>query len=178
MRARPAMRGAFVCAAGAAPNIPRITHMRKQKTFTPRPGDIDRAWWLVDATDYPLGRLASEIAVVLRGKHKATFAQHMDMGDYVVVVNAEKIGLTGAKREQKKYYRHSGYPGGLYERTAEEMLETQPEAVIEKAVKGMLPSNRLGRAMAGKLKVYAGPEHPHAGQNPQPMELVSRKVEA
>jgi large subunit ribosomal protein L13 len=152
--------------------------MRMQKTFTPRPGDIDRAWWLVDATDLPLGRLASEVATVLRGKHKPTFAPHMDMGDFVVVVNAEKIGVTGAKEEGKSYYRHSGYPGGISSRTFRELLEKHPERVVEKAIRGMLPRNRLGRAMALKLRVYAGPDHPHAGQAPQPLTLDIRKVES
>lgn len=152
--------------------------MKLQKTFTPRPGDIDRAWWLVDATDLPLGRLASEIARVLRGKHKPTFAPHMDMGDHVIVVNASRVAVTGAKAEQKSYFRHSGYPGGLTETSFRDMLERHPERVVEKAVRGMLPKNRLGRATGRKLKVYAGPDHPHAGQSPKPLSLDIRKVEA
>jgi len=152
--------------------------MRLQKTFTPRPGDIDRAWWLVDATDLPLGRLASEVATLLRGKHKPTFAPHVDGGDFVVVVNAEKIAVTGAKEEGKSYYRHSGYPGGLSSRTFRELLDKHPERVVEKAIRGMLPRNRLGRAMGRKLRVYAGPDHPHAGQAPQPLTLDVRKVES
>lgn len=152
--------------------------MKLQKTFTPRPGDIDRAWWLVDATDLPLGRLASEVAQLLRGKHKPTFAPHMDMGDYVVIINAASVAVTGAKAEQKTYYRHSGYPGGLTETSFNDMLAKYPDRVVEKAVKGMLPKNRLGRAMGRKLKVYAGADHPHTGQAPQPRTLEIRKVEA
>ena len=152
--------------------------MKQQKTFSPRPADIDRSWWLVDASDLPLGRLSSEVAHVLRGKHKPMFAPHMDMGDYVVVVNAAAIAVSGAKATDKKYYRHSGYPGGISEQSFTELLEKHPERVIEKAVRGMLPKNRLGRKMLKKLKVYAGPEHPHAGQDPQPYEVDVRKVEA
>jgi large subunit ribosomal protein L13 len=152
--------------------------MKLQKTFTPRPADVDRSWWLVDATDLPLGRLASEVAYLLRGKHKPTFAPHMDMGDYVIVVNAAKVAVTGAKADAKNYYHHSGYPGGLTATTLTEMLATHPERVVEKAVRGMLPKNRLGRAMGRKLKVYARADHPHAGQGPQPLTLHSRKVEA
>ena len=152
--------------------------MKQQKTFSPRPDDVDRSWWLVDASSLPLGRLASEIARVLRGKHKPTFAPHMDMGDYVVVVNASKVAITGGKSDQKSYYRHSGYPGGLTEQSFTELLETHPDRVIEKAVRGMLPKNRLGRKMGKKLKVYGGPDHPHVGQDPQPLELDIRKVEA
>ena len=150
--------------------------MRRHKTFTPRPSDIDRKWWLVDAEGLPLGRLASEVAKILRGKHKPTFAPHFDMGDYVVVINCEKVAVTGAKATDKRYYRHSGYPGGLAEQTFEEMQERFPERIIEQAVKGMLPKNRLGRRTAKKLKVYAGPDHPHGPQNPQPLEIDARKV--
>lgn len=151
--------------------------MRLQKTFTPRPGDIDRSWWVVDATDVPLGRLASEVATLLRGKHKPKFSAHMDLGDHVIVVNAAKVVVTGQKSEAKIYYRHSGYPGGLREASFRTMLATFPERVVEKAVRGMLPHNRLGSAMGKKLKVYAGPDHPHAGQAPQPYTLSARKVE-
>jgi large subunit ribosomal protein L13 len=150
--------------------------MKLQKTFTPRPSDVDRDWWVVDAAGVPLGRLATEIARVLRGKHKPTFAPHMDMGDYVVVVNAGAVEVTGAKATDKRYYRHSGYPGGLSERSFEEMRERHPERIIEQAVKGMLPKNRLGRAMGKKLKVYAGPDHPHAAQQPKPFPVEIRKV--
>jgi len=150
--------------------------MRTNKTFTPRPSDIDRAWWVVDAEGVPLGRLASEVAQILRGKHKPTFAPHMDMGDFVIIVNAEKVAVTGSKAEQKLYHRHSGFPGGLRTQTFEQMRETFPERIIEQAVRGMLPKNRLGRKMLGKLKVHAGPDHPHAPQKPQPLEFDIRKV--
>ena len=134
-------------------------------------GDIERAWLVVDATDLPLGRLASEIATLLRGKHKPTYAPHIDGGDFVVVVNAEKVAVTFDKSQTKIYYRHSGYPGGIKAETFESLLERRPEAVIERAVRGMLPKNKLGRQMARKLKVYAGPDHPHAAQKPQPLEI-------
>ena len=150
--------------------------MRTNKTFTPRPSDIDRAWWVVDAEDLPLGRLASAVAQILRGKHKPTYAPHMDMGDHVIVVNCEKVAVTGSKAEQKQYFRHSGYPGGLSTKTFEDMRQTYPERIIEQAIRGMLPKNRLGRKMFKKLKVYAGPDHPHAPQNPQPLEFDIRKV--
>jgi large subunit ribosomal protein L13 len=119
-----------------------------------------------------LGRLASQVAVLLRGKHKATFAPHVDTGDFVVVINADKVALTGAKLEQKRAYRHSGYPGGLKSRTYAEMLEKHPAKAVEKAVRGMLPKNTIGRAQLGKLKVYAGAEHPHQAQQPQPYEIT------
>ena len=151
--------------------------MRLQKTFTPRPGDIERSWWVIDATEIPLGRLASEVATLLRGKHKPKFSAHMDLGDHVIVVNAEKVVVTGQKADDKRYYRHSGYPGGLTESSFRKMQAVFPERIIEKAVVGMLPRNRLGRAMGRKLKVYAGPDHPHAGQAPQPYNLSARKVE-
>ena len=150
--------------------------MRRQKTFTPRPADVDRAWWVVDADGVPLGRLASEVAAVLRGKHKPTFAPHMDMGDFVVVVNASGIQVTGEKATQKRYYRHSGYPGGLRESTFEQMRAKFPERVVEQAVRGMLPHNRLGRQMYRKLKVYRGPQHPHSAQAPKPLAIDARKV--
>ncbi|MEK7251898.1 MAG: 50S ribosomal protein L13 [Actinomycetota bacterium] len=151
--------------------------MKLQRTFTPRPGDIDRSWWLVDASDLPLGRLASEVAQLLRGKHKPKYAPHMDLGDFVVIINAEKVVVTGSKTDDKRYYRHSGYPGGLTESSFRKMQLTHPERIVEKAVIGMLPRNRLGRAMGSKLKVYTGPDHPHAGQAPQPLTLTARKVE-
>jgi large subunit ribosomal protein L13 len=150
--------------------------MKLQKTYTPRPSDVDRDWWVVDAAGVPLGRLSTEIARFLRGKHKPTFAPHLDMGDYVVVVNAAAVEVTGAKATDKRYYHHSGYPGGLSERSFEEMRERHPERIIEQAVKGMLPKNRLGRAMRKKLKVYAGPDHPHAAQQPKPFPIEIRKV--
>ena len=146
------------------------------KTHSTKPSEITRDWWLVDADGVVLGRLASEIAKRLRGKHKPNFAPHLDVGDHVVVVNASKVLLTGAKVTDKKYYRHSGYPGGLKEISYERLLQTRPEIAIEKAVRGMLPGNRLGRAMLKKMKVYRGGEHPHRAQNPKPLDL--RKVAA
>jgi large subunit ribosomal protein L13 len=137
------------------------------RTYTPKNGEIERHWLVIDATDIVLGRLASQTATLLRGKHKATFAPHVDTGDFVVIVNAEKIALTGSKREQKKAYRHSGYPGGLRATGYVELLEKNPRRAVEKAVQGMLPKSSLGRGMLRKLKVYAGPEHPHSAQNPQ-----------
>jgi large subunit ribosomal protein L13 len=141
------------------------------KTYVATPASRERNWLVVDATGKTLGRLATQIADALRGKRKPEYTPHIDTGDFVIVVNAERISVTGRKREQKRYYRHSGYPGGLRSRTLEEMLDRRPEEVIRKAVKGMLPRNRLGRAQLTKLKVYAGPEHPHAAQQPKPMEV-------
>ncbi len=132
-----------------------------QKTFSPTPGDIEREWHVVDADGVPLGRVASEVAQLLRGKHKPKFAPHMDLGDYVIVLNAEKVAVTGNKETDKIYYRHSGYPGGIRSETVETVRERYPERLIVNAVKGMLPKNRLGRATLGKLRVYAGSEHPH-----------------
>ncbi|HEX3260917.1 MAG TPA: 50S ribosomal protein L13 [Pseudonocardia sp.] len=140
-------------------------------TYSPKPGDITHAWHVIDATDVVLGRLAAQAATLLRGKHKPMYAPHMDTGDFVVIVNAEKVAVTGNKRADKFIYRHSGYPGGLRQRSVGEMLEKQPDRLVEKAIKGMLPKNRLGRAMGKKLKVYAGPEHPHAAQKPTPYEI-------
>lgn len=151
--------------------------MTMNKTYSPKPSEIERVWHVVDATDLPLGRLASEIAQILRGKHKPTYAPHMDGGDFVVIVNAEKVAVTGNKALQKLYYRHSGFPGGLSELSFEQMRERYPERIIEAAVRGMIPKNRLGRQMLTKLKVYAGSEHPHAAQKPQPLE-IGKKVEA
>jgi large subunit ribosomal protein L13 len=144
------------------------------KTYVATPATRERNWLVVDATGQTLGRLATQIATALRGKNKPEFTPHCDTGDFVIVVNAEKISVTGNKRQEKRYYRHSGYPGGLRSRTLEEMLARRPEEVIRKAVKGMLPRNRLGRAQLTKLKVYAGPDHPHAAQKPEPMEIESR----
>ncbi|HEY8468823.1 MAG TPA: 50S ribosomal protein L13 [Longimicrobiales bacterium] len=141
------------------------------KTYTPRESDIQRRWWIVDAEGQVLGRLASRVAGILRGKHKPIFTPHLDTGDYVVVINAEKVRLTGKKPEQKTYFRHSGYMGGEKFIPFRRMLEKHPERVIELAVKGMLPKNHLGRQMRKKLRVYAGPTHPHAGQQPQPLEI-------
>jgi large subunit ribosomal protein L13 len=141
-------------------------------TYSPKPGDVTRAWHVIDAEDVVLGRLATEVATLLRGKHKPTYAPHVDTGDFVIIVNAEKVALTGNKREQKFAYRHSGYPGGLRKRSFGELLDSKPEYLLEKVVKGMLPKNKLGRAQAKKLKVYAGPEHPHAAQQPQAREIT------
>jgi large subunit ribosomal protein L13 len=143
------------------------------KTYTAKPREIDQAWRLVDADGQILGRLATEIADTLRGKNKPAYTPHVDTGDFVIVVNAEKVRVTGKKLEQKIYYRHSGYPGGLRERTLAEQLARRPEEVIRKAVKGMLPKNKLAAAQLRKLKVYAGPEHPHAAQNPAPLKESS-----
>jgi large subunit ribosomal protein L13 len=142
------------------------------RTYTPKPGDINRQWHVIDATDVVLGRLASQTAILLRGKHKATFASHMDMGDFVIIINAEKVALTGAKLEQKRAYRHSGYPGGLTSVNYAELLESNPVRAVEKAIKGMLPKNSLAAQQLGKLKVYAGPEHPHAAQQPKTFEIT------
>lgn len=141
------------------------------KTYTPKASEIHRQWWLVDAEGKVLGRLATEIARILRGKHKPVYATHMDMGDFVVVVNAEKVQLTGNKAEKKTYFRHSGFMGGERHIPFQEMLEKHPERVIELAVKGMMPKNNLGRLMRKKLRVYAGAEHPHEGQQPQLLEV-------
>ena len=143
------------------------------KTWNAKNDEIERRWYVVDAEGQTLGRLATRIADTLRGKRKPEYTPHVDTGDFVVVVNAEKIAVTGKKREEKIYYRHSGYPGGLRERTLGEELERRPTEVLRKAVKGMLPRNRLARQQINKLKIYAGPEHPHQAQKPQPMELNS-----
>jgi len=140
-------------------------------TYSPKPGEIQRAWHVIDANDVVLGRLATTAAKLLRGKHKPQFAPHVDTGDFVVVVNASKIAVTGQKKENELRYRHSGYPGGLRQRTVGELLEQRPERLVELAVRGMLPKNTLGRAQLKKLKVYAGPDHPHAAQKPQPFEI-------
>ncbi|WP_144719913.1 50S ribosomal protein L13 [Agrococcus jejuensis] len=138
------------------------------RTYSPKASDVQHDWVVIDAADVVLGRLASHAAAILRGKHKATFAPHIDMGDHVIIVNAEKVALTGQKREQKLAYRHSGYPGGLKATSYVEMLERHPVRTVEKAIRGMLPKNSLGRAQIKKLKVYAGAEHPHAAQQPTP----------
>jgi len=141
------------------------------KTYYAKPGEVEREWLLVDATDIPLGRLASEVASILKGKRKPQYTPNVDTGDFVVVINASKVKLTGNKLADKKKYRHSGYPGGLKETPISEMLAKRPERVIEGAVKGMLPKNTLGRAMGKKLKVYGGPDHPHQAQNPRQITL-------
>jgi large subunit ribosomal protein L13 len=141
------------------------------RTFSPKPGDITRQWHVIDAADVVLGRLASQVATLLRGKHKPIFAPHADTGDFVIIVNAEKVALTGNKRRDKVAYRHSGYPGGLKQIGYEKLLATRPERAVQLAVKGMLPHNKLGRKVIKKLKVYAGPDHPHAAQQPVPFEI-------
>jgi large subunit ribosomal protein L13 len=141
-------------------------------TYAPKAADVQHNWYVVDANGHTLGRLATEVARVLRGKHKPTYAAHMDMGDYVVVVNAEKIAVTGKKPTQKFYPRHSGYPGGFKTPTYKDVMAKFPERIIETAVRGMLPKNRLGKQMYMKLKVYRGAEHPHAGQRPEALEIA------
>ncbi|MET0520391.1 MAG: 50S ribosomal protein L13 [Jiangellaceae bacterium] len=141
------------------------------RTFSPKPSDVQRQWHLIDATDVVLGRLAAQTATLLRGKHKPIYAPHVDTGDFVIIVNADKVALTGAKRENKVEYRHSGFPGGIRATSYDELLAKNPRRVVEKAVKGMLPHNTLGRKMLSKLKVYAGPEHPHQAQKPVPYTI-------
>ena len=141
------------------------------KTYTPKESELNREWFVVDASDKILGRLAARIAHRLRGKHKPEFAPHMDNGDFLVVVNAEKVAVTGKKLDKKMYYKHTNHPGGLKERTLRQMLDKKPEEVLRAAVKGMLPKNRLARRLLNKLKVYAGSEHPHASQQPKPLDL-------
>jgi large subunit ribosomal protein L13 len=145
-------------------------------TYTPKASEIERSWHLVDADGLVLGRMATEVARLLRGKHKPTFAQHIDTGDHVIVVNASKVVLTAGKAERKILYRHSGYPGGLKSRTYAEALERDAAEAVRQSIIGMLPHNRLGAQMATKLKVYAGPTHPHGAQNPQPLELDHAKA--
>ncbi len=141
------------------------------KTYTPKENEIERVWWIVDAEGHRLGRLATRLAHILRGKHKPSFTPHLDVGDHIVVINAEKVVLSGKKADHKTYFRHSGYMGGEQHIPFKRMLERHPERVIELAVKGMLPKNTLGRHMRRKLKVYAGSEHPHQGQKPEPLEI-------
>ncbi|MDA9913147.1 50S ribosomal protein L13 [Candidatus Nanopelagicales bacterium] len=142
------------------------------RTYTPRPGDVARKWYVIDANDVVLGKLATQAAALLRGKHKTTFAPHMDVGDFVVVINADKVALSGAKRRDKLDYRHSGFPGGLSSKSYGDVLEENPRRLVEKAVKGMLPHNKLGRAQLKKLKVYSGSAHPHAAQEPEVFEIT------
>ncbi|MGH9179057.1 MAG: 50S ribosomal protein L13 [Acidimicrobiales bacterium] len=146
------------------------------RTFSPKPADIQRAWHVVDADGLVLGRLSSEVARLLRGKHKPIYAPHMDTGDHVVVVNAAKVVMTSDKASKQMAYRHSGYPGGLRSQSFEALLATRPEEVVRRAVKGMLPKGTLGRQMLKKLKVHAGPTHPHAAQKPQPLELAGARA--
>ena len=141
------------------------------RTYSPKPGEVTRTWHVIDAQDVVLGRLATQAATLLRGKHKPTYAPHVDTGDFVIVINADKVALTGSKRDQEFQYRHSGFPGGLRKQSFGEVLDTRPDRLVEKAIKGMLPKNRLGRQIANKLKVYSGPNHPHAAQQPQAFEI-------
>jgi len=141
------------------------------RTYTPKPGEIERKWHVIDATDVVLGRLASQAAQLLRGKHKPTFAPHVDTGDYVIIINADKVALTGAKLQQKKAYHHSGYPGGLRATSYTELMAKNPTRAVEKAIRGMLPKNSLARQQLSKLKVYAGDTHPHQAQQPEPFEI-------
>ena len=142
------------------------------RTYSPKSSDITRQWHVIDASDVVLGRLASQVAVLLRGKHKPIFAPHVDTGDFVIVINADKVALSGNKLEQKRAYRHSGYPGGLRSVSYGELMEKRPDRIVEKAVRGMLPKNSLGRKTLRKLKVYAGPDHPHSAQQPVPFEIT------
>ena len=142
------------------------------RTYSPKPGDIERTWHVIDASDVVLGRLATHAATLLRGKHKTIFAPHMDTGAFVIIINADKVVLTGQKKQQKMDHRHSGFPGGLTSTSYADLMENNPRRVVEKAVKGMLPHNKLGRQQIKKLKVYAGPEHPHAAQMPQPFQIT------
>ncbi|HMT32008.1 MAG TPA: 50S ribosomal protein L13 [Dermatophilaceae bacterium] len=142
------------------------------RTYTPKPGEVTRTWHVIDATDVVLGRLATHTAVLLRGKHKPTFAPHVDTGDFVIIINADKVALTGAKAQQKRAYRHSGFPGGLSSLTYAELLDKDPRRAVEKAVRGMLPKNSLARQQLSKLKVYSGPSHPHAAQKPVPFDFT------
>jgi large subunit ribosomal protein L13 len=142
------------------------------RTYSPKPGDVTHEWHVIDATDVVLGRLAVQTATLLRGKHKTMYAPHVDTGDFVIIVNADKVALTGNKRETKLAYRHSGYPGGLTATAFGDLLDKDPRKAIEKAVWGMLPKNRLSRQLLKKLKVYSGPNHPHAAQKPQPFEII------
>jgi len=151
-----------------------MTITKMQRTWNAKPGEVARRWYVVDAEGQTLGRLATRVADTLRGKGKPEYTPHVDTGDFVVVVNAEKIRVTGNKLDQKLYYRHSGYPGGLRSRTLRAQLERRPTEVLRKAVKGMLPRNKLASAQIGKLKIYAGPEHPHAAQSPEELRLETR----
>jgi len=141
------------------------------RTYTPKAGEVTREWVVIDATDVVLGRLASHAAAILRGKNKPTFANHIDTGDFVIIINADKVAISSNKRDRVVHHRHSGFPGGLKSQSLGKAMDTRPDRVVEKAVKGMLPSNKLGRAVASKLKVYAGPDHPHAAQQPVPFEI-------
>ena len=142
------------------------------RTYSPKPGDVQRQWLIIDAQDVVLGRLASQAANLLRGKHKPVYAPHLDMGDFVIIINADKVHLSGNKKTQKLAYRHSGFPGGLRSVRYDDLLDKNPEKAVEKAIKGMIPKNSLGRQMLSKLKVYSGDQHPHAAQRPVPFEIT------
>ena len=176
VRGRPAVASSFASGA-SAPDLDsaRTSRTLRVRTYSPKASEITRKWYVVDAEDLVLGRLSTEVARILRGKHKPTFAPHMDMGDHVIVINAEKVVLTSNKADQKLVYRHSGYPGGLKSRTFAEALALKPEEGVRRAVRGMLPKNRLGRQMLTKLKVYAGPNHPHSAQMPEPLDLAAAR---
>jgi large subunit ribosomal protein L13 len=148
------------------------------RTYSPKSSDIQRAWYVVDAEGKVLGRVATEVARVLRGKHKPTFAPHLDTGDHVIIINAGKVVLTAGKAERKEVFRHSGYPGGLKRRSYGDLLARHPEEAVRRSVRGMLPKNRLGRQMIKKLKVYAGPSHPHSAQQPQPLDVTAAALHA
>jgi large subunit ribosomal protein L13 len=148
------------------------TKVARVSTYSPKISEIERAWHVVDAEGLVLGRLATEVASILRGKHKPTFAPHLDTGDHVIIVNADKVVLTAGKGERKTVYRHSGYPGGLKSQTFADLLARKPEEAVRRSIRGMLPKNRLGRQMITKLKVYAGPNHPHAAQKPQTLDVA------
>ena len=145
-------------------------------TYTPKASEIERTWYVVDAEGLTLGRMATEVARVLRGKHKPTFAPHIDTGDFVIIVNADKVVLTSGKADKKLVYNHSGYPGGISSRTYAQLLDTKPLEAVRRTVRGMIPKNRLGRAQLRKLKVYGGPTHPHAAQKPQPLEIAHARA--
>jgi large subunit ribosomal protein L13 len=166
-----ARRHTSASGAHGTPFLPSKQRASTLRTFTPKPAEVTRTWHVIDATDVVLGRLASQTAILLRGKHKTTFAPHVDGGDFVIIINADKVALTGAKLEQKKAYRHSGFPGGLRSTSYTELLAKSPEKAIEKAVRGMLPKTTLGREQLTHLKVYAGGEHPHQAQQPKPFEI-------
>ncbi len=146
------------------------------RTHSTKASEIERTWWVVDADGLTLGRMATEVARLLRGKHKTTFSPHLDTGDHVIIVNADKVVLTSNKAESKRVYRHSGYPGGIRSSTYAELLDAKPAEAVRRTVRGMLPKNRLGRQMLRKLKVYAGPDHPHAAQQPEPLELAAARA--
>ena len=173
-RSQPGSSGPGLLDFGAGGRLVRRFYVTVNRTWNAKPGEVERRWYLVDAEGQTLGRVATRIADVLRGKNKPVYTPHVDTGDFVVVVNAEKIAVTGKKLDEKLYHRHSGYPGGLRSRPLREQLARRPTEVLRKAVKGMMPRNRLARAQMKKLKIYAGPEHPHEAQAPEPLTLKTR----